>query len=348
MIPLFLGRFELIHMFVISVVSERSLRDSMMPGFGLPDTGHMSQITEPQPATDPSALNTLSADGVGDAVEHEIENENLTRFVIVELNQNMYGISTGVTVELMDTSSTQITRVSHAPEYVQGVINHRGTIIPAIDMRSLLGFESHRDGVRKLENMLAQREQDHVNWLNELKACAETGDRFTKATDPAKCAFGQWYDQLRDSEAQLQDLTKGNTAAKAIIDQFDAPHQAIHGIANEVLNLVEQDRKDEAKALIDETWDVELNHMKKLFASLVDTLRPVLTSMLVITEFEGKKLGLIVDAVHSVFDCDESHIETLPDSTANAEFLQGLVHQPDGSYILITNMEQVFSSTKSG
>ncbi len=234
MIPLFLGRFELIHMFGISVVSERSLRDLMMPGFGLPDTDHMSQITEPQPATDPSALNTLSADGVGDAVEHEIENENLTRFVIVELNQNMYGISTGVTVELMATSSTQITRVSHAPEFVRGVINHRGTIIPAIDMRSLLSFES-------------------------------------------------------------QDIEEPSD------ENDDNPHDVHHGSSN---------------------------------------------SMMVITEFEGKKLGLIVDAVHSVFDCDESHIEALPDSTTNAEFLQGLVHQPDGSYILISDIEQIYSKTK--
>jgi chemotaxis signal transduction protein len=69
--------------------------------------------------------------------------------------------------------------------------------------------------------------------------------------------------------------------------------------------------------------------------------------MMVITEHEGKKLGLIVDAVHSVFDCDESQIDVLPDSTANAEFLHGLVHQPDGSYILIANIEQIYANTKS-
>lgn len=306
----------------------------MMRGFDHPDSPIMTQ-------------NTLLEAELGSSIRTEEVSEDQTRFVVIELNKNMYGISTDVTVELMDTSSTQITRVSHAPEYVQGVINHRGTIIPAIDMRSLLGFRSHRDGVRSLESLLSQREQDHVDWLNELKACAESGESFTKATDPTKCAFGQWYEQLRSDEAMLLELTKGNTAAKAIIDQFDAPHRAIHGIAKEVLNLVEQDRRDEAKALIDETWDAELSPMRKLFASLIDTLRPILSSMMVITEFDGKKLGLIVDAVHSVFDCDESQIEPLPDSTANAEFLQGLVHQPDGSYILIAHMEQVYSSTKA-
>lgn len=205
-----------------------------MPGFSLSDTNSMSQITEPQPATDPSALTTNAAECIEDGLEQDIENENLTRFVIVELNKNMYGISTGVTVELMDTSSTQITRVSHAPDFVRGVINHRGTIIPAIDMRSLLSFDS-------------------------------------------------------------QDIEE-------LSDENDHHPHDVHQRSN--------------------------------------------SSMMVITEFEGKKLGLIVDAVHSVFDCDESHIEALPDSTTNAEFLQGLVHQPDGSYILISDIEQIYSKTK--
>jgi chemotaxis signal transduction protein len=318
----------------------------MMHGFGLPDTASMSQITETEPAIDLSALNTISTEDAGSAAEQSVGNEDQTRYVIVELNKNMYGISTDVTVELMDTSSTQITRVSHAPSYVQGVINHRGTIIPAIDMRSLLGFQSHSDGVKSLESMLAEREQDHVEWLNELKRCADTGEAFTKATDPSMCAFGKWYDNLRSNESLLLELTRGNTSAKALIDQFDAPHQAIHNIAKQVLQLVSEGRKEDAQSLIQETWDVELAHMRKLFSSLVETLRPVLSSMMVITEFEGKKLGLIVDAVHSVFDCDDAHIEALPDSTANAEFLQGLVHQPDGSYILISDIEQIYSKTK--
>lgn len=170
----------------------------------------------------PAPTNTDSADLSADqAVESA---ELVTRFVVVEINKNMYGISTDTTVELMDSATIQITRVSHAPKFIQGVINHRGTIIPVINSRAMLGFED-----------LA----------------------------------------LTDSEDDTE--SKG---------------------------------------------------------------------MIVITELESQKLGLVVDAVHSVFDCPKKDIEPLPESTENSQFLQGLVHQDDGSYVLITDIDYIHRVTK--
>lgn len=140
--------------------------------------------------------------------------EDLTRYVVVEINKNRYGISTHSTVELLDSSKVQITRVSHAPSYVKGVINHRGSIIPAIDSRSLLGFNQNSESLHN--------------------------------------------------------------------------------------------------------------------------------SMMVITEHRGQNIGLIVDEVHSVFDCPDDAIDALPDSTTNAVFLRGLVHQDDGSYILIVDIDMIY------
>ncbi len=272
--------------------------------------------------------------------------EDVTRYVVVEINKNMYGISTDTTVELMDSSMTQITRVSHAPSYVQGVINHRGTIIPAIDTRALFGFTSHTDSVQELEEMLAQREEEHVQWLLALKESVETGEQFTKSTDPAKCSFGKWYNNLCGNTSLLESLTKGSSSARAIVNQFDEPHKKIHSIAKDVMLLVSKNECDKARDLIDAVWDGELAHMRQLFKSLVETLRPIHTSMMIITELGGHKIGLIVDEVHSVFDCPDGSVEALPDSTENSEFLKGLVHQSDGSYILITDIEYIYKKTR--
>lgn len=303
------------------------------------DSGVMNQTETPSSSTLVDQSNAI--DSVHQATEE------LTRYVVVEINKNMYGISTDSTVELMDSSMTQITRVSHAPRYVQGVINHRGSIIPAIDTRSLLGFTSHQDGVQELEEMLAAREKDHVEWLIELKECVATGAPFSKATDPTKCAFGKWYDKLRGNEALFHTLTKGSTKARAIVDQFDAPHRRIHAIAGRVLKMVQDGQEAEAQQVIKDAWDNELGQMRRLFKTLIDTVRPIHTSMMIITEQGNQRIGLIVDQVHSVFDCDPAAIEPLPDSTVSREFLQGLVHQDDGSYILIADIEYIYSKTST-
>lgn len=177
-----------------------------------------SRMPDAPGMTQTESSNANPADHTNQQIDLEASTaEDLTRYVVVEINKNMYGISTDSTVELMDSSKVQITRVSHAPEYVQGVINHRGSIIPAIDTRSLLGFK-------------------------------------------------------HDSER-------------------------VH------------------------------------------------SNMMVITEHEGQNIGLIVDEVHAVFDCGDDAIDALPDSTASAEFLRGLVHQDDGSYILIADIETIYKKT---
>ncbi|MDF1869684.1 MAG: chemotaxis protein CheW [Phycisphaerales bacterium] len=177
--------------------------------------------------TDPVAeLPTMSGE------TSAVVTENTTRYVVVEINSNMYGITTDATVELMDSDTIQITRVSHSPNFVRGVINHRGSIIPAIDMWTLLGFD--RGHAAHAENSISEQRAHELN--------------------------------------------------------------------------------DE----------------------------PVSTSMMVITEFGTQKIGLIVDGVHAVFDCTDDQVEPLPESAENAAFLKGLVHQDDGSYILITDIERIY------
>ena len=295
-------------------------------------------MTQLQSSPDQSIENhqqSTGAQGTHDA-------EPSTRYVIVEINKNMYGITTGSTVELMNSSDAQITRVSHAPKHIRGVINHRGSIIPAIDSRSLMGFQSHQDSVQEIESLLAAREKDHVDWLLSLKECAISGEPFKKATDPTKCAFGKWYDALCANASELTKITKNNAAAIAIIEQFDEPHKRIHAIATEVLRCSSNGDLDHAKQIIENAWNDDLARMKVLFARLIETIRPLHSSMTIIIEHESKKIGLIVDSVHSVFDCTSSSIEALPESTSNAAILDGLVHQDDGSYILMMNIDSLY------
>ncbi len=304
----------------------------------MPDTQSMTQTQAP------------TVDEINQDVAHSIENnsvvaDDVTRYVVVEINKNMYGISTDCTVELMDSTMTQITRVSHAPPYVQGVINHRGSIIPAIDTRSLLSFRSHEGEVQELSSMLAKCEKDHVDWLTELRACVVNGDSFTKAIDPTKCSFGKWYTNLRNTPACLEALTKGDTTLKSIFDSFDEPHKRIHSIAKTVLGMVGRDEIQEATKILDNAWDTDFAKMKHLFKTFIETVKTAHSSMMIITEHETQKIGLIVDEVHSVFDCPNIKIEALPDSTDNAEFLKGLVHQDDGSYILIADIEYIYQQT---
>ena len=69
---------------------------------------------------------------------HDETAENAIRYVVVEVHNNAYGITSDHTVELVTASSTSITRIPHSPNSVAGVVNHRGNISPVIEMHELL------------------------------------------------------------------------------------------------------------------------------------------------------------------------------------------------------------------
>lgn len=62
------------------------------------------------------------------------------QYVTFSLSQELFGVEVSRTREIL--SLTPVTRVPHTPEYLLGVINLRGQVVPVVDMRLKLGFKA--------------------------------------------------------------------------------------------------------------------------------------------------------------------------------------------------------------
>ena len=60
------------------------------------------------------------------------------QFVIFKLGEESYGVDIGSVREII--TMRPITRVPKAPDFVEGVINLRGRVIPVVDLRFRLGL----------------------------------------------------------------------------------------------------------------------------------------------------------------------------------------------------------------
>lgn len=275
---------------------------------------------------------------------NEETNEAVTRYVVVDINQNLYGMSTDTTVELMSSQMTQVTRVPHSPSYISGVINHRGTIIPVIDMRSLLGFEPRSIEATKLEAQFKQFEEDHVNWIRALQDSINFDTEFSHPTDPAQCSFGKWFNSVLNNQSGVSDMVTGDPILKALIERLSIPHNNIHGIAEKALAFKAQGDTESALELISNAREHDLSLMSQLFEQVLSGISSKLESMLVITEVDSSKAAIAVDGVSFVIDCNNDSVEPLPETAENTEFLSGLVHQSDGSYILIADLAHIYKT----
>jgi purine-binding chemotaxis protein CheW len=80
------------------------------------------------------------------------------QLVVFKLNRENYGVSILQVQEIK--KMTDITRVPHAPDYIKGVINLRGSVLPVIDLKKCLELppadytDSTRIVIVKVEEIL--------------------------------------------------------------------------------------------------------------------------------------------------------------------------------------------------
>jgi len=82
-------------------------------------------MSQQQTATMPSAVNTS-----GEAISQQ-----LNEFLTFRLGAEEYGIDILKVQEIRGYDSEAITQIANSPDFIKGVVNLRGIIVPIIDMR---------------------------------------------------------------------------------------------------------------------------------------------------------------------------------------------------------------------
>lgn len=228
-------------------------------------------------------------------------------WVVFNLGSEVYALSIDTIEEIVRVDG--VAPLPGVPAYVRGLMTLRGRALPVLDLRTRLGMPSLDAEREALITMLQVREQEHRDWLSELEHSVVEKRPFGLAIDPHQCAFGRWYDTF---ETQNQTLD-------SVLRRFDAPHKAIHGIAQAVTDLVSRQAFDDALALIERTRNGELALMIQIFASTRQIIRELRREVVLIVRQFGRSYALAVDAVESieplalnedtngVLDADEEH-----------------------------------------
>ncbi len=214
---------------------------------------------------------------------------------------------------------------------VRGVIRARGQTFPLVDMRGLFGCASAAEGATQLIEMLRMRRVDHEKWIAELAASIQEGRPFTLATDPHQCGFGKWYDHFHTDDAMLASHMR----------RFDAPHQAIHALAAEVLGLAARGERDEALARVELARGRVLAKLVQLFHAAEGLVRQAYQEIAVLLRAgEGRPYAIAVDSVDTLVEISDERLETAKGADAVAG-LVGYAHLGDDQTIFVLDPAQI-------
>lgn len=218
-----------------------------------------------------------------------------SEYLVFTVNQSRYGIPHVNVVSVLDAPDH--TAVPHMPPEVRGVIPFREGNVPLFDLRVHFGWTPRDEETRGLIETMAQRKQDHINWLTKLKEEVHGRQEISVQTNPHKCAFGKWYDRFESDNLNLNNY----------MQRFDAPHREIHQVAVEAGALVRGDRWEEAEHLIQLTEHGVLARLIELFDGIEDQVRKYLWEYAIILQDDGNLFSIVVDDIN--FFSRLNHVE---------------------------------------
>lgn len=185
-------------------------------------------------------------------------------------------------------------KLPESPPYVTGIFPYMDGVVRMIDLRTVLGARPLKDEYGGFCDMIDTRKEDHIFWVEELERVLETGEEFTKATDPHKCALGKWYDQFSsDNEYVMAHLRKLNE-----------PHIALHRAAEEAFECEKKcdscEREECLNSILDKVKEVYVPKIMTLLDESKEIFKESIYHELVLVLNTEESLGLVVDEVVSV------------------------------------------------
>lgn len=264
-------------------------------------------------------------------------------WLLFQLGSNYFAINSHRVTAIM-ICPENMTRLPDSPDFVRGLVMQRGNIIRLLDLRMLFGLDTIDVEREAFHQMLETRKMDHLQWVEELERCVETGDEFSLATDPHKCAFGKWYDKYESENHSINHHLR----------KIEEPHRRLHESALAVTkcqkNCSECKREKCLKTVMEELKQELVPRIVSLLDEAQDLFRSSYREMSIIIEDEGRRLGLIVDQVLSVEDITLNEIE---DSGVNffhdLTYISGVCKSRTVSEnVLVVNDQRLLELTGSG
>ena len=230
-------------------------------------------------------------------------------YLLFYLGEEIYALSAEFVREMILAPS--VSALPGTAADIRGVINLRGKVVQIVDLRLRLGMQSLSEELQAFDDMLQQRKQEHVHWLEELEACIREKRDFRLATNPHECNFGRWYYSFKTNNALLAKY----------LPRFESPHDAIHGTASEAIAALHAGHTEQALAIVEGKRNNELAEVLKIFDNVMQVLRETNTEIAVVLISNGKPAAITVDRVLSVEHLPPENLQDPPDVFAGSRHI---------------------------
>ncbi|MEG0109278.1 MAG: chemotaxis protein CheW [Lachnospiraceae bacterium] len=271
-------------------------------------------------------------------MENQMEQDN-NQYIVFRVDSNLYTLNSASVMAIREMPS--IASVPDASDGMRGMFEYMDHVIPMLDLRTILGKQTLNYEYEEFVDMLEQRKQDHYKWMEELNRSVEAHEPFKLATDPHKCAFGQWY----------YDFKTENNAINYHMRKIEEPHRLLHEAALETVGCKqEHDKCTRTKCLKDVLYEAEHVYAKAVI-DLIEEAKYVMKDsyreMALVIRYEHKYYGISVDEVLSVEAVEENGKRKNISAISESSLIKAIKKSPHYQNELIIELDEDHLFTRS-
>ncbi len=208
-------------------------------------------------------------------VEHQI--------VVFQVGKKFMALPLERIEHILNINKNDETAISQSGDFIRF---HR-EVIPWIPLWETFGETSIFSEIEALAEMLPQRRQEHIDWMNALEQSLLNGLPFTKARDPRLCAFGQWFYSFQTENQWL----------RALLSTIELPHARIHALADRLLELIAKGERSNALRIFEVEKAKTLGKVLLAFDTILAALPRLVRTLALIVNDGAVRYALGVDKV---------------------------------------------------
>ena len=144
--------------------------------------------------------------------------------IVFRIKEVLFSVN-GSDVLTIEQVPDKLLDIPHASDYLRGSFKHLENIFSVVDLRKFFEWSTIQQEYEDFTQMIDQRKQDHINWVEALRKSHKHGETFGLAKDCHQCALGRWRDGYRTNSPVIQRLLR----------ELDDPHAELHSMADRVL-----------------------------------------------------------------------------------------------------------------
>lgn len=207
--------------------------------------------------------------------------------IIFKLKDDYYSVSSKYVQTIMQKPSYK--KIPNSNPMIDGVFMFRDGTVPLLNLRVAFGMTTIQQEIDEFEAMIDARKEDHIKWVDELRRCLTSNEKFTLATDPHKCAFGRWMDEHKSEHNML--MTN--------INQISTPHTKLHEAAVKAEDLRLNGNYDELRNLMKKIDNDYMNKIMTILENIKEVHKDSYREMTLVLS-GNNTIGIVVDEVIAV------------------------------------------------